>query len=539
MEVILNLCIERGLMLNSKLYLLGVISFIVVIIQGCVSLPTDVVMPQWDTDLNLPIATKNYTLNDIIKSQNYISVNSQDGTYIIASDSLNQNIAISNFIKENSASSSQSAPVLAGNTSGVNVYVQFPEGAKITQADISKGNINIVAHNNFPVVATLTINIPGIKKHGSPFPFVVSVPANSSVSPVFDLSNCKYSQPSGQESSYDGQIWVNASATSSSIGIITVDVTTSDFIFSSATGYLPSKSLGTHISSFPLNLGDASNYRDKVILKSGSLSLNGKYKSLSSNPFIVGVNNLRLVGKRNNSQLTDTLKFNNSTSNSFKFDASGNYSTVYDESNSNIISFITFLPDSIYVSAEYMMNPDNDLSYKTVRDDDSISFTARFTSKSVLKINRVTFSDTVDIEIDQDKRDQILNGKGAQLTVNIQNAIPLNTWIKVTLTDKDYHPILINGSPFIITRKSVGIDSISIPGSQTDNNGNYISSSPSTSTITLDSVQIRHFAQDAKHAIISVSVETSNSSSSVIVHAADWINLNIFGRISYTIKDKN
>ena len=73
--------------------------FLVFIIQGCVSLPSDVIMPQWDTDLNVPITLKTYTLNDIIKSQNYISINSQDSTFLISSDSLSQKIAISQFLQ--------------------------------------------------------------------------------------------------------------------------------------------------------------------------------------------------------------------------------------------------------------------------------------------------------------------------------------------------------------------------------------------------------------------------------------------------------
>ena len=81
----------------------------VVLIQGCVSLPTDVIMPQWDTNFNIPITSKIYTLNDIIKSQNYISINPQDNTYLIASDSLNQTIPISQFIQINSE---RSAPTV-------------------------------------------------------------------------------------------------------------------------------------------------------------------------------------------------------------------------------------------------------------------------------------------------------------------------------------------------------------------------------------------------------------------------------------------
>jgi|CZKP01.1.fsa_nt_gi hypothetical protein len=524
------------------LYIIGSISFLAVLIQGCVSLPSDVIMPQWDTDLNLPITTKSYNLNDIIKSQNYISINSQDSTYLISSDSLGQNIAISQFLQVNTESSTPSIPVLAGGTTPIDAFIQFPDGAKLSQAVISNGIFKIVAHNNSPTDVQLTINFPGITKGGNPFPMTLKVPASTdSITQIFNFTGCIYMQPVNQDPSYDGQLWINASATSATgHPIITFEAHISDFNFTSMTGYLPTKSLGTHSSSFALSLGDVSKYRDKVVLKTGSLSLKGKYNSLTINPFIVGVNNLHLVGKRNDSQLTDTLEFSNPLSNSFTFDASGNYSTVYNESNSNITSFITFLPDSIFVSAEYIMNPDNNTAYKTVRIDDTISFVAKFTSKSVLSIKQTTFTDTVNINIDQDKRNQIINGKGAQLTVDIQNAIPLNSWVKVILTDNAYHPLLINGAAFAVTKNNNGTDSVSIAGAQTDGNGNYLNYSASNTTITLDSVQIRQFAQNAQHAIVSITVETSHSNNvPVIVHANDWIKLNVFGRVTYRVKKNN
>ena len=529
-------------MLKLYLYIIGSISFFAVLFQGCVSLPSDVIMPQWDTDLNLPITTKNYSLNDIIKSPNYLSINSQDSTYMITSDSLGQNVSVSQFIQLKTERSTPTAPVLADGKTTIEGFLEFPDGAKLSQAAISQGKFKIVAHNSFPTVVQLTINFPGITKDGAPFPITFSVPANTiSITHIIDFVNCLYVQPANQISSEDGQLWIKAIATSATgLVVITFESFIYDFIFTSATGYLPIKSLGTHSSSFPLNIGDATKYRDKVVLKTGSLSLKGKYNSLAANPFVVGVNNLHLVGKRNHSQLTDTLKFTNQTSNSFKFDASGNYSSVYDENNSNITSFITFLPDSIYVSAEYIMNPDDDPAYKTVRFDDTISFATRFTSKSVLSIKQATFTDTVNINIDQDKRDQILNGKGAQLTVDIQNAIPLNSWIKVILTDKDYHPLLINGSAFVITKNTNGTDSVSIAGSQTDGNGNYVNYSASNTTVTLDSVQIRQFSQNAYHAIVSITVETShNNNVPVVVHASDWIKLNVFGRVTYRVKKNN
>jgi hypothetical protein len=523
------------------LYIYVSISFGVIFIQGCVSLPSDVIMPQWDTDLNVPITTKTYTLNDIIKSQNYISINSQDSTYMISSDSLSQKIAISQFLQVETGTLTPSIPVYA-NFTKQDAYVQFPDSAKLSQAVISGGNFIIVANNASPTdTVQLIINFPGITKGGKPFPVAVTVPPNTSgKSQIFDFINCSYAQPDSQISN-DGQLWIQASAISSSTGhpSITFEASTSNFTFTSLTGYLPTKSLGTHSSSFSLNLGDASKYRDKVSLKTASLFLSGKYKSLALNPFAVQVKNLSLVGKRNGSSLTRTLTFTNTSENSFTFDASGNYSTVYNENNSNITSFITFLPDSIFVSAEYIMNPYDDLTYKTVRIDDSISFVTRFTSKSVLSIAQTTFSDTVDISIDHDKRDQILKGKGAQLSVNIQNAIPLDSWIKVTLTDQNFHPLLVNGTPFVITKNN-GVDSVKINGALTDANGNFLNTSASNTTITLDSVQIRQFAQNAQHAIISVTVKTSgNNNVPVVVRAYDWIKLNVFGKVTYTVQKNN
>ena len=525
-------------MQKFNLCIYGYFCFLTFLFQGCVSLPSDVIMPQWDTDLNVPITTKIYTLNDIIKSQNYISINPLSNTYLISSDSLHQMIPISDFVQLNTETSTSNTPILANGKTYINSYLPFPEGTKLSQAVISKGKFKIITHNNNPEDAQLIINIPGITKNGAPMPIKFTIPAfTSSRSDSEYFDGCQYVQPSNQDISKEGQLWITASASSASgISVLTFETNTSDFSFSSANGYLPAKSLGTHSNSFPLNLGDASQYRDKVSLQKGSLTLIGKYQTYASNPFIVGVNNLKLVGKRNDNHKTDTLKFTNSASNSFKFDAFGNYSTVYNEVNSNITSFITFLPDSISVSAEYIMNPDNNTAYKTVSLKDSISFTTRFTSESILSIAQTTFTDTVDIDIDQDNRDQIVNGKGAQLNVDIQNAIPLNSWIKVTLTDKDYHPLLINGSKFILTKNN-GVDSVNIAGAQTDANGNFLTSLPSKTSITLDSLQIKQFAQNAYHAVISVSVETSNHSLPVTVHSTDWIKLNIYGRVSYTIKN--
>ena len=79
-------------MLKLRTYcFIPLIVILVFLESGCVNLPTNPVMPQWNVDLNVPLVNRSYTLEDIIKKQNYISVqpNSQGGIYLIQSDNYN------------------------------------------------------------------------------------------------------------------------------------------------------------------------------------------------------------------------------------------------------------------------------------------------------------------------------------------------------------------------------------------------------------------------------------------------------------------
>jgi hypothetical protein len=57
-------------------------------------------------------------------------------------------------------------------------------------------------------------------------------------------------------------------------------------------------------------------------------------------------------------------------------------------------------------------------------------------------------------------------------------------------------------------------------------------------TVNLDSTQIRLLAERAQYAIVSVNVETSGGTNiPVYIRMRDWIKLNVFGRVTYRIKE--
>ena len=177
------------------------------------------------------------------------------------------------------------------------------------------------------------------------------------------------------------------------------------------------------------------------------------------------------------------------------------------------------------------MNPDNSPVYKTATSSDTVTFTTNFATKSVLAIKQTSFSDTLKLDISQDNRDNIVNGKGVSATIDIQNAIPLNSWIKVTLEDSLYKPL------FVISKSTSGADSINFPGASVDANGNVLNPALSSTTISLDSNQIKLLAQKAYIVKLSVTVETTGSNNApVIVRAKDWIKLNAYGKVTYRIK---
>jgi hypothetical protein len=505
----------------------------VFIIQGCVSVPSDVIMPTWDTNLNVPFATKSYTLADIIKSQNYISISAaQDSVYLINSDTVKQSVSIGNFIKV-SMGGTVSIPIIPTDGTEYQLTVPFPENAELDSATFVKGTLKITGYNTSTISSSvITVRIPGIiLTNGSQAILSVNVPINSTRTDSINLAGATYLAPATQF--FPGfDMYAKATGT---FGKVSLDAYTSDFYFSRVTGYLPTKSLGLQSSTLALNLGDATKYRDKVFLKTGTLNLQGSYQSSASNPFVIKVDSLKILGKRNNTGATMYLSYN-TPQDTFRFNSDGTLSLpAYTESNSNITSFITFLPDSLKITAGYIMNPDNSKIYHTATSTDIVKFTSNFSTKSFLAIKQTSFLDTLALDMSQDNRDQIAKGQGVTAISNIQNAIALSSWVKVTLTDQYYHPL------FVVTRDTIAhADSISLAGAAVDINGNVTNPGASTTTISLDSTQIKLLAQSAHFALVSVTVSTTGANNApVLIRAKDWIKLNVYGSVNYRIKGDN
>ncbi len=498
---------------------------------GCLDIPGNLVMPQWDVDLNIPIIDRSYALNDIIKHQNYISIQ-DSGTaqsiYLIQSDNYSLSKDVSSFVQAVGTENTQGS-VVSGSGSNT-LFVQFPGGVTITNAVFNSGTLSYNFNNPAAQAVTITLKITGVSINGNVLSRTIQVGALGSVSDNIDFTNAVYTLPPNQPSFFANSLEIIISASSNTPTITNVNLTTTNFYFKSATGFLPKKSLGVKSSSFSLNISNAKDYRDKVILKDANLNLDAVYipAAANNNPFQIEVNNLTITGIRNDgTQLQLTIP---DTAKTFTFSGTAKHFD-FNSSNSSITNFMTFLPDSISVSAEYIMNPNN--LNGTVAAGDSVKFTASFSTTSKMAINNTSMTDTSSIgDISDQDRTKIRAAQNAYLSVNIKNSIPLNTSIKVDIADSLYHTL------FTLINNTTNTNSFSILPANVDQNGEVASPGNSNFTVQLDSTQTEKFSH-AQYAIYTVGIQTPNSPSPVAIRPSDVIQIQVYGGIKFRINNDN
>ena len=506
-----------------------------VLLAGCMDVPKDFVAPQWDTNLNLPLINKTYTLNDIIKPQNHITVDTSGGDiYLLQSDKYYLNNNLSEFVKISEESLS-SIPTLTSNSDSSINYVPFPGGTEVESAEFEHGTIDFKVSNPTSADVTVAITLPGFKdKNGNILITYNSVSAGQTNSISKDISNYIYEIPPDQSASLKNSLRIIVHAFSPEQGnVVYSDVTMSGISFQYLKGKILSKSLGNQTSSYFFNVNEAEQYRDKTFLRDAKLNLNAYYISMYNSPVDLEIKNLNIIAKRNDGSvfyLRDSVGNPN-------FDIriiNGESKDVFTENNSNINDFVTYFPDSVILNAEYIVNPENiDGTYSSL---DSIKIETDFSTRSYLAIKKTTINEQSSLEISQSDRDQIENGQGADVNFVIDNGIPMTAWLKIDVMDKD------NNYLFTLTENPQEGDSISFVGADVDQNGEVTTSylNPAKS-ISLDGSQIRLLSK-AYFINYSVSFRTKdaylNPPQIVAVRPSDWIKLKAYGTIKYRVNSK-
>jgi hypothetical protein len=517
----------------NKRFLIILFSFLSIWLVGCVDLPTSFKAPQWDVDLNLPLVNRSYTLNDIIKKQKYISVqgtSSADSIYVLQSDNYFQSTGISKFIRLTAQTSSQGNVIPVGISGSSTFYLPFPEGAEPVNAVFTSGLLAFHIVNPNQEDISLNVVFPGILQNGTELSIPITVRALQEDSIQTSLSGYVYNLPANQKSN-SGSIQALVSVLPSSLSILssaTLDFYCSGFSFSSVTGYLPQKSLGTFSQSFPLNLGNTLDYRNKASLKYSKIDMEVKYSPPNSNHFGIQMKNLNITGMREDGSRM-TLEDSTGSSNlTFDIEDDSTHLT-FTQINSNITSFIAFMPSKIELNTEYIMNPGNITGSAT--NQDSLQFTTNFSTNSILALQRSLISDTMSLNFSDKDTLKIRDAESAYINVNVENGIPLDSWLTIVFTDGDYKPL------FALNNSS-GSDSIYLASANVNSAGEVVNPVTTNNLIQLDSNQTPKLAR-ARYIIYSVAAQTTGVSNGlmpyVVIRPNDLIKINVYGGVKYNI----
>jgi len=500
---------------------------------GCVKIPSDLVVPEWDTNFNLPIVNKTYTLNDIIRSQDYITTQATangDSLYLIQSENYSISSNVGSFVQVTNPAYVRNIYINAGNTNADTIYIPFPEGAQLDSASFISGKFALHVSNSTSANVTLNLMCPGLYgSNGSRFNVRRYISSNQQDTAAYNLAGYNYKVPANQINN-KGSLQVILNTTSNLlVSYISLDLYLSDFHFRSVSGIIPPKSLGTKTESFNLNLGDAANFRNKVFLQNGKLNLNVDYLSKYSKPFGIEVQDLNIIGIGENG--TQFYLKDSTGSSNFNFKFVGSYQLLFTQKNSNINDFISFLPSKVILTAGYEMNPDDKEGSASI--DDSVKFSTHFSTTSYLSLKTSTIIDSTKFSgFSKDDRENIRKAKFVNLSVSADNGIPLTSYLQITLADSLHRRL------FTVTNNSNGSDSMYIPGADVDQSGNVSSRTPSTIIVQLDSTETLKFSE-AYYAIIKVSVRTKsaylNPPPVVKIKSTDNLVLHVNGQIKYRV----
>jgi hypothetical protein len=202
---------------------------------------------------------------------------------------------------------------------------------------------------------------------------------------------------------------------------------------------------------------------------------------------------------------------------------------TYNEANSNITSLLSFLPSQVILNVEYIMNPENKTA--TATDQDSIVLSTSFSTQSVLSFQKSIITDTTSLNIPDNDTLKIKDAKSAYINVNVQNGIPLDSWITVKFLDEHYKPL------FTLTNSDKS-DSIFIASANVNSNGEVISPVTSNNLIELDSTQTLKLYK-AHYVISSVGVQTNGASDGsgkyITIRPNDFMKINVYGGVKYNV----
>jgi hypothetical protein len=385
------------------------------------------------------------------------------------------------------------------------------------------GSIKIDIYNTSNNTFDGDVMLPGfITPSGNQFKMSIKIQGKSSYSTTQDMSGFTYSssqQPDKNKITVTGQMHSGNFIDTLNIN---VRITNSYFLFFK--GIIPTTEISPVLKSISLPVTKSvEKFRDKVNLGNPQLTLTGRYISQNNNPFSVLLKNVMVEGIRTDGQnmFLQDLAGNNNLG-EFLI-PNGQIIKTFSNENSNLSAFLKLIPDSLRLTANVIVNPDNKTG--SVSSNDSVKLSLFFNAGDELTMTDVVYEDSVAINLSQSNREDIRNGKMVDITIELTNNLPLSI-----SCDLDFQDSLKNS---IFIKKNV----VSMGGATVDAFGNASHPAFTKTDVLLDSLDIINFTNTSWLKFI-LYVNTSDTQKSVVVHPDDWLKIVAYCKLKYHLKQK-
>jgi hypothetical protein len=417
----------------KKIYLLILLSFFT---YSCLDLPDKMIAPTWDIEFNIPIIDEIYYLDEIIRVDENIKIDSSMGkkVYYVESENYNNRFGVSEFIRyQLDGRFFENVPVLTGDSL---IGVAISSGAEVDSAHLKEGILTAKIINNSNEEVVFSVKMPKFKdKNGSVFGFNGTIPPLTEYNESFNLADYRYAARD-QVNKNELQFMVDSKPSNTSNDILNIDITLSNSDFYYIEGKLPSRKVRdiNELVSLPLT-DDVRELKDNVEFTNAQMIISAEYLSKHTEIFTSEFRNFQIEGVSNTGEkmyLTDR-DGNTNLGDIQIYD--GSFERIYDNTNSNISDFLSFMPDQVFVKSEVYLNPTEGKGIST--DKDSINVSLKIVSTSDIVIRELTLTDTLAFEIDDEMRREIKNGRLAELFYQIENAIPIEHNMKFIFLDSN------------------------------------------------------------------------------------------------------
>jgi hypothetical protein len=545
--------------MTKKTYLLSLSLLILLSIlsAGCLDTPKEPVFPNWDVDLNIPITQRTYLLADIIDQESnpnltIIDSTGSDSLYAFILSDLENTSPIVNSIKIPVALVPENLDI-SGIGSGDNDLIYSSNSIfRLDTAEFRSGSLYVFLINKSTVDSLdYIIKAPGFKKKTDKSILKLTgslAPGQTRMSevPLVDYIYTqlpKYAFNTDSTQKKDGILIRGLATTSGDKNIdFIAQVANDEITLSRLVGKIMQIDLGFNEQEVYNAFGEeAKDFKSKIKFKGTQTKLTavtiGSLRNLKIIVDSLSVSGSDLISKntygtpyylmiKGNKYYSDTLYVGETKK------------IEYDESDVNIIDFLTRFPDLMKVRNKFILDNISANKPTSISDRDSIKVKLNISAPAILALKETGREDTLKVEISDDDRTNIVRGVTATISFEVENHIAIGLLAKCVFVDKDYNPLFT-----LRNSDNQDIETFELLPANVDVNGYPVQPGITKLNCVLNSDEFQKF-KNTEYVIVSLKLHSTGSTSTdfgpfVRIRAKDFLRFKMYGGVNYNLDPEN